>query len=107
MSGLDMLAFTPFDPWHLLVIMALALLFFGKRLPEVGRSLGKGIAEFKKGLHDVQEELNKEEPPRQKLSAPPADDEAAARRFTAGETPGTPPRDATATKPADRHEGPA
>ena len=30
--------------------MVLAVLLFGKRLPEVGRSLGKGITEFKKGL---------------------------------------------------------
>jgi sec-independent protein translocase protein TatA len=31
----------------------LAVLLFGKRLPEVGRSLGKGIVEFKKGLNEV------------------------------------------------------
>ena len=30
--------------------MGVAVLLFGKRLPEVGRSLGKGIIEFKKGL---------------------------------------------------------
>ncbi|MDB5295244.1 MAG: hypothetical protein JWO31_1227 [Phycisphaerales bacterium] len=40
-----------------LVIAALGLLFFGKRLPEVGRSLGKGIVEFKKGLKGVQDEV--------------------------------------------------
>jgi sec-independent protein translocase protein TatA len=73
MTALRILAFTPFDPWHMLVIGLLALLLFGKRLPDVGRSLGKGISEFKKGLRDVQDELGKEEPeppPRQKLSAP-------------------------------------
>ena len=32
-----------------IIIGALGLLIFGKRLPEVGRSLGKGIVEFKKG----------------------------------------------------------
>lgn len=68
----QMLAFSPFDPWHMVVLGLLALLLFGKRLPEVGRSLGKGIAEFKKGLHDVQEELNRkdDEPPRRRLDAP-------------------------------------
>ena len=40
-----------------LVIAALGLLLFGKRLPEVGRSLGKGIVEFKKGLKGVEEEV--------------------------------------------------
>lgn len=40
-----------------LVIAALGLLIFGKRLPEVGRSLGKGIVEFKKGLKGVESEI--------------------------------------------------
>ena len=40
-----------------IVIAALGLLIFGKRLPEVGRSLGKGIVEFKKGLKGVQDEV--------------------------------------------------
>jgi sec-independent protein translocase protein TatA len=32
------------------VIAVVALLIFGRRLPEVGRSLGQGMVEFKKGL---------------------------------------------------------
>ena len=59
--GLETLAMW-FDPWTYALVGIVALLLFGKRLPEVGRSLGKGIAEFKKGLHDVQDELNREEP---------------------------------------------
>jgi len=40
---------------ELLVIMAIAfLLFGGKKLPEIGAGLGKGIASFKKGLRDVE-----------------------------------------------------
>ncbi len=69
------LAFTPFDPWHMLVLGLVALLLFGKRLPDVGRSLGKGIMEFKKGLRDVQDELSQEDleqqPPKRKLRPPP------------------------------------
>src|SRR5437868_12731142 len=38
-----------------IIIAALGLLLFGKRLPEVGRSLGKGIIEFKKGLRGIEE----------------------------------------------------
>jgi sec-independent protein translocase protein TatA len=40
-----------------IIIAAIGLLISGKRLPEVGRSLGKGIVEFKKGLKGVDEEV--------------------------------------------------
>lgn len=78
MSDAMLLAWTPFDPWHMLVLLVVALLLFGKRLPEVGRSLGKGISEFKKGLRDVQEELRDppaSDPPKLK---PPLDTHANA-----------------------------
>lgn len=40
-----------------LVIGVIMLLLFGKRLPEVGKSLGKGIVEFKKGLKGVDDDI--------------------------------------------------
>lgn len=39
------------------VIGVIALLLFGKRLPEVARSLGKGIVEFKKGIKGIEDEV--------------------------------------------------
>lgn len=42
---------------ELIVIGIVALLIFGRRLPEVGRSLGKGIVEFKKGLKETEDEI--------------------------------------------------
>ncbi len=39
------------------IIAIIGLLLFGKRLPEVGRSLGKGIVEFKKGLRGIEDEV--------------------------------------------------
>jgi sec-independent protein translocase protein TatA len=45
-------------PLELLLVMGVAVLLFGKRLPEVGRSLGKGIVEFKKGLRGIEEEFD-------------------------------------------------
>jgi sec-independent protein translocase protein TatA len=42
---------------ELLVLAAFGLLLFGKRLPEVGRNLGKGIIEFKKGLKSVEDDI--------------------------------------------------
>ncbi|MDB5350271.1 MAG: twin arginine-targeting protein translocase, TatA/E family [Planctomycetota bacterium] len=45
--------FPTLQPGEMLVVLLVAVLLFGKRLPEVGRSLGKGIVEFKKGLRGV------------------------------------------------------
>ena len=43
---------------EMLVVMGIAVLLFGKRLPEVGRSLGRGIIEFKKGLNGMGDDLD-------------------------------------------------
>jgi len=47
-------------PVELLIILAIGLLIFGRRLPEVGRSLGKSIVEFKRGVRDIQNEIEEE-----------------------------------------------
>jgi sec-independent protein translocase protein TatA len=46
-----------FQPMHLLVIGFIAILLFGKRLPEIARSLGKSMVEFKKGLKGLEDEI--------------------------------------------------
>lgn len=38
-----------------IVILVVALLIFGKRLPEVMKSMGKGIVEFKKGVKGIED----------------------------------------------------
>jgi sec-independent protein translocase protein TatA len=43
-----------------IVILVIALLVFGRRLPEVGKSLGKGIVEFKKGIKGIEDEIEQE-----------------------------------------------
>ena len=46
---------------ELLFILVLALLIFGpKRLPQVGRTLGKGMAEFRKASNELRRTLNTE-----------------------------------------------
>jgi len=55
----EQLAFWMPGPWELAIIAIIALILFGRRLPEVGKSLGKGIVEFKKGLREVQDEVTK------------------------------------------------
>ncbi len=41
----------------MLIILALAVLLFGKRLPEVARSVGRGLMELRKGLRDIEREV--------------------------------------------------
>ena len=42
-----------FQPMHLLVIFAIALLVFGpKKLPELGKGLGEGIRSLKEGMKE-------------------------------------------------------
>ena len=44
---------------ELLIILVVVLVLFGaKRIPELAKGLGKGISEFKKGLKDVEDEIN-------------------------------------------------
>ena len=40
------------------VIVVVAVLIFGRRLPEVGRSMGQSLVEFKKGLHGETDDAN-------------------------------------------------
>lgn len=45
--------------WQEIIILGvLGVLLFGRRLPEVGRNLGKGIVEFKKGLAGLEDNVN-------------------------------------------------
>lgn len=47
---------------ELLIIFLIVLLIFGaRRLPELGRSIGKTISSFKKGMKEAQEENTEEE----------------------------------------------
>ncbi|MBI2359932.1 MAG: twin-arginine translocase TatA/TatE family subunit [Deltaproteobacteria bacterium] len=41
--------------WELLIILVIVLLLFGRRLPEIGEGLGKGIRSFRKSLKEPDE----------------------------------------------------
>ena len=44
--------------WEAVVLLALGVLIFGRRLPEVGRGVGKGIVEFKRGLAGIEDDID-------------------------------------------------
>jgi len=83
MSGLSIttpLAFIGgLGPWEVIAIAVVALLLFGKRLPQVAKSAGKAVVQFKKGLREVEEDIESDtdeedtatgEPPKTEESAP-------------------------------------
>ncbi len=61
------------SPAHLLIVLVIAMLVLGpKRLPQVGRSLGSGIRQFKASLEGKDEES---EAPIEKSALAPSEDE--------------------------------
>lgn len=63
MSAISLLALFAFfpggiGPTEMIIFGIIAVLLFGNRLPEVGKSLGKGLIEFKKGLRGIEDEIH-------------------------------------------------
>jgi sec-independent protein translocase protein TatA len=45
-------------PMEIVVIIIIGVLLFGKRLPDMGRYLGKSITEFKKGMKGLEDDVD-------------------------------------------------
>jgi len=70
----NLLAFMGLSPGELIIVLAVVLLLFGaSKIPQLMRSMGQGLSEFKKGVKegekDAAEEAKKED------AKPPADAE--------------------------------
>ena len=46
--------------WEIIVILAIALLIFGHKLPSVARDVGRSLSSFKRGLRDVKDDVESE-----------------------------------------------
>ncbi len=84
---------------ELIVIFVIALLIFGpKKLPELGRSLGRGLAEFKRASEELKEGLAAE------LSAEEERASAAAHEAQQPAKAEPPPTAGQEEKPKGTHE---
>ena len=87
--------FTSLGPLEIGIILLVGLLLFGRRLPEVGRGLGKSIVEFKRGLKDATDEIDEvsnevRSPSQLKASESPAQTEATPSTAPAASERATP-----------------
>ena len=91
-------AFFNLGAQEMMLLLVLGVLLFGRRLPEVGRYLGKGIVEFKKGLKGLEDEVEggttmRQEPSALEAPRPPQRVQTTTPKFE--ESPGampTPPQ---------------
>jgi sec-independent protein translocase protein TatA len=93
-------------PTELIVILIVALIVFGpKRLPEIGRTLGRSLNEFRRASSDLRRELEVDvkDEPASGAGAPSTTSDAVAPAAQAGEQP--PVSHAAQTDPA-RESGP-
>jgi len=85
-------------PMEIAVLGIVAVILFGKKLPDVAKSLGKSVVEFKKGMHGLEEGINdvgsasmpRSEPAPAEAIRPPQRVTATAPKFE--DTPANPPQ---------------
>lgn len=43
----------------IIIVFVILLLFGGKKIPELMKGIGKGVRSFKKGMNEIEDEINK------------------------------------------------
>src|SRR3954465_10558129 len=72
--------------WEIAIILIVGVVLFGRRLPDVGRYLGKGIVEFKKGMKGLEDDIDitgSSPVPQQMTQQPPSDQVRVPQRVAA------------------------
>jgi sec-independent protein translocase protein TatA len=91
-----------------IIVAIIGLLLFGKRLPEVGKSLGKGIVEFKKGLKGIETDMDEgvSQPSPQRTIADSSQRTALPSEYKFDPQTGEPINRASAEQPVARDSKP-
>jgi sec-independent protein translocase protein TatA len=89
--------FPSLGPWEIMMLAGLGVLLFGRKLPEVGRYLGKGIVEFKKGIKGIEDDMDggtaaRQEPAVLEPPRPPQRVATTAPKFEDHSGSSTPPK---------------
>ena len=57
---------------EIILLLVLGVLLFGRKLPDIGRSLGKTMTEFKKGMKGIEDEVSEPSAPQRAAIEPEA-----------------------------------
>jgi sec-independent protein translocase protein TatA len=68
---------------EMIVLLIIGVLLFGRKLPDVGRYLGKGIVEFKKGIKGIEEEVDTSSAASSRYEPAPIEQPRPPQRITA------------------------
>lgn len=83
-------------PQEIMLLLVIGVLLFGRKLPEVGRYLGKGIVEFKKGVKGLEDDVEGTQVARQEpvleQPRPPQRVATTAPKFSDAPNPPAPPQ---------------
>jgi len=71
---------------HWLVVLAIAVIIFGNRLPGLGKSLGEGIRNFKSGLNGNEDDTPANQPAQQQASTQTKQISTQTEKVTVQET---------------------
>jgi sec-independent protein translocase protein TatA len=56
---------------EMILLLVLGILLFGRKLPELGRSVGKTLVEFKKGMKGIEDDVHESSAPRASIEPEP------------------------------------